>query len=333
MEPTLPQGGPVGAKCFDESDLPFDARPVIVIVGPTASGKSACAIEVAKRLGGEVISADSMQVYRGMDIGTGKVPPSERRVPHWGLDLVDPGQPYSAALFQAYARERISDIFSRGKVPILCGGTGFYVRAVIDDYQFPAGEQLDNPVRESYNRMLEERGALALWQELQRLDPESAQVIHPNNSKRVVRALELLEAGESYSRQKEALSDIGEAIPALQFGLSVERKVLYDRIDRRVEDMVAEGLVGEVEGLLSAGFREGLCAPQAIGYKEVVAALEGRCSLDEAMAAVQQASRRYAKRQISWFKRDRRIYWIEATYCSAEQIAGLIVEKVRGLAV
>lgn len=311
-----------------EGISPANSLPVIVIVGPTASGKSACAIEVAKLVNGEVISADSMQVYRGMDIGTGKVPFADRQVTHWGLDLVDPGQPYSAALFQSYARSCISDIRSRGKVPILCGGTGFYVRAVIDDYQFPAGEQENNPVRERYMRLLQESGPLALWQELQRIDPESAGVIHPNNSKRVVRALELCEVGESYSRQKEALSSIGEAIPSLQFGLSVEREALYARIDHRVEAMVADGLVGEVEELLSAGFREGLCAPQAIGYKEIVDALEGRCSLEDAVAAVQQASRRYAKRQISWFRRDKRICWLDATDCPAEQLAKSVVEKV-----
>lgn len=301
--------------------------PIVAIVGPTASGKSACAIEVAKLLRGEVISADSMQIYRGMDIGTGKVPLSQRHVPHWGLDLMDPGEPYSAALFQEYARACIDDVWMRGKVPILCGGTGFYVRAVIDDYRFPPGEQQNNPVREHYEGFLAKNGSLALWQELERRDPQSAQVIHPNNSKRVVRALELLETGESYSRQKEQLASIAQALPALQFGLAVERDVLYERINKRVRCMVAEGLVDEVRGLLAAGFREGMCAPQAIGYKEIVDALDGRCSLEEAVAAIQQASRRYAKRQISWFNRDKRICWLDATDCSAEELAHSIVRK------
>ena len=304
-------------------------RPVVVIVGPTASGKSACAIEVAKLLDGEVISADSMQVYKGMDIGTGKVPLDQREVPHWGLDLVDPGQPYSAALFQEYARRCINDIAGRGKTPILCGGTGFYVRAVIDDYRFPAGDQVDNPVRDRYNRLLEEQGPQAVWDLLQQKDPGSAALIHPNNSKRVVRALELLEEGGSYQTQKEGLAHLPQSVPAVQVGLSVDRQVLYGRIDQRVVQMLEQGLVEEVQGLLDSGFREGLCAPQAIGYKEIVAALEGRCTMDEAVAAVQQATRRYAKRQLTWFRRDGRINWIDATETTSQQLAHQAAALVR----
>ncbi len=307
------------------------APKVAVIVGPTASGKSQCAIELAKLMDGEIISADSMQIYRGMDIGTGKVAPAERAVPHWGLDLVDPGEPYSAALFQTYARECFEDISARGKLPILCGGTGFYVRAAIDDYQFPAGEQTDNPVRERLTAYLEAHGAQALWQLLGEKDPASAAVIHPHNSKRVMRALELLEEGESYAAQKAALAQLGEAVPAIQFGLKVDRPVLYDRINRRVKAMVEEGLVDEVRGLLQGGFREGLCAPQAIGYKEIVAALEGKCSLEEAVAAIQQASRRYAKRQETWFRRDERIQWIDATDYDPQAIALQMAEHIRRL--
>ncbi|WP_282208987.1 tRNA (adenosine(37)-N6)-dimethylallyltransferase MiaA [Parvibacter caecicola] len=303
-------------------------KPVVVIVGPTASGKSACAIEAAKLLDGEVISVDSMQVYRGMDIGTGKVAVEEREVPHWGLDLVNPGEPYSAALFQEYARRCIRDIADRGKTPILCGGTGFYVRAVIDDYRFPAGEQVDNPVRERYNRLLEAQGPQAVWNLLQQKDPGSAALIHPNNSKRVVRALELLEEGGSYQEQKEGLAHIPQAIPAVQVGLSVERPVLYQRIDQRVLQMLEQGLAEEVKGLLASGFREGLCAPQAIGYKEIVEALEGRATMDEAVAAIQQATRRYAKRQGTWFRRDGRINWIDATAASPSQLALQVADIV-----
>lgn len=288
------------------------AAPVICIVGPTASGKSELAQRLAVALDGEIVSADSMQIYRGMDIGTGKVPPSERRVPHFGLDLVDPGTPYSAALFQPYARACFADIRFRGHVPFLVGGTGLYVRAAIDDYRFPEGEQVDNPVREHYTRIAEEQGSDALWRLLEQRDPASADVIHPHNVRRVVRAFELLEEGKSYAAQKEALQHIAPYEQALFIGLAVDADLLRARIDRRVDAMVEEGLVDEVTTLLQEGFREGLTAGQAIGYKEIVAALDGQCTLVEAIDAIKLATRRYAKRQRTWFRKDTRIRWIDA---------------------
>ena len=288
------------------------AAPVICIVGPTASGKSELAQRLAVALDGEIVSADSMQIYRGMDIGTGKVPPSERRVPHFGLDLVDPGTPYSAALFQPYARACFADIRSRGHVPFLVGGTGLYVRAAVDDYRFPEGEQVDNPVREHYTRIAEEQGSDALWKLLEQRDPASAAVIHPHNVRRVVRAFELLEEGKSYAAQKEALQHIAPYEQALFIGLAVDADLLRARIDRRVDAMAEEGLVDEVTTLLQEGFREGLTAGQAIGYKEIVAALDGQCTLAEAIDAIKLATRRYAKRQRTWFRKDTRIRWIDA---------------------
>lgn len=288
------------------------AAPVICIVGPTASGKSELAQRLAVALDGEIVSADSMQIYRGMDIGTGKVPPSERRVPHFGLDLVDPGTPYSAALFQPYARACFADIRSRGHVPFLVGGTGLYVRAAVDDYRFPEGEQVDNPVREHYTRIAEEQGSDALWRLLEQRDPASADVIHPHNVRRVVRAFELLEEGKSYAAQKEALQHIAPYEQALFIGLAVDADLLRARINRRVDAMVEEGLVDEVTTLLQEGFREGLTAGQAIGYKEIVAALDGQCTLAEAIDAIKLATRRYAKRQRTWFRKDTRIRWIDA---------------------
>lgn len=263
-------------------------------------------------LGGEVVSADSMQIYCGMDIGTGKVPPEQRLVPHFGLDLVQPGQAYSASLFQEYARVCFADIAARGKRAVLCGGTGFYVRAAIDDYQFPAGEQVDNPVRETYQALAHQHGAEYVWECLREADPESAAVIHPNNTKRVIRALELLEVGKHYADQLEALDTLQQKVPAVFLGLAVPRDQLYARINSRVDAMMAAGLEEEVTCLLQAGFREGITAPQAIGYKEIVSALEGECGLDEAVDAIKQATRRYAKRQISWFKKDARIVWLDA---------------------
>ncbi|MEY8461185.1 tRNA (adenosine(37)-N6)-dimethylallyltransferase MiaA [Eggerthellaceae bacterium 24-137] len=306
------------------------SAPVICIVGPTASGKTDAAQLVASALSGEVVSADSMQIYRGMDIGTGKLPASERIVPHHGFDLVDPGEAYSAALFQPFARAIFHDITARGKQPVLCGGTGLYVRAAIDDYEFPAGEQQGNPVREQWTDFAEKQGAQALWNELNRRDPESAAVVHPNNVRRVVRAFELLAEGRSYAEQKRNLASIGEAVPSMQFGLAVDPAVLAERIDARVEAMVAAGLVDEVRNLMDAGFREGLTAPQAIGYKEIVEALEGRCTFDEAIAAIKQATRRYAKRQRTWFRRDKRIRWVNADAGDAHGVAAEILSQLEG---
>ena len=285
---------------------------VVCIVGPTASGKTEFAQDAAERIEGEIVSADAMQIYRGMDIGTGKVAPDERRVPHFGLDLVEPGEAYSAALFQRYARERFFDISSRGSVPFLVGGTGFYVRAAIDDYDFPKGEQVDNPVRERYQRYADEHGSMALWELLDAEDPDSASVLHPNETRRIIRAFELLAEGESYARQRERLARLPQAVPAVFIGLSVDPDLLRKRIDARVDAMVEAGLVDEVRGLLDRGLREGITAPQAIGYKEIVAALDGECTLEEAIQAIKFATHRYAKRQRTWFRKDGRIHWLDA---------------------
>lgn len=295
--------------------------PVICVVGPTASGKTDVAQLLAQNLGGEVVSADSMQIYRGMDIGTGKLPKEERLVPHFGFDLVNPGEPYSAAVYQQYARERFSDIDNRGKRALLVGGTGLYVRAAIDAYDFPKGEQVDNPVREKWTAYYEENGADNLWERLRERDPESASVIHPNNVRRVIRAFELLEEGTTYATQKENLATIPQAVPAKFIGLAVDPEILNKRIERRVDNMIERGLVFEVERLLDKGFRQGITAPQAIGYKEIVSALDGDISLDEAIEQIKTATRRYAKRQRTWFRKDTRIAWIDADSGNAEAIA------------
>lgn len=304
------------------------SAPVIALVGPTASGKTDAAQIVAEQIGGEVVSADSMQIYRGMDIGTGKLPVCERRVPHHGFDLVDPGEPYSSALFQAYARDMFADIDRRGKRAVLCGGTGLYVQAALDDFSFPKGDQTENPVREHWTAFAEQQGAQALWDELNKRDPRSAAVLHPNNVRRVVRAFEMLEEGMSYADQKERLSSVAPFVPAVQFGLSVDPEVLNARINARVDAMIGAGLVDEVRGLLSRGFRQGVTAPQAIGYKEIVEALEGRCTLDEAIEAIKLATRRYGKRQRTWFRRDRRIRWIDANQGDAEKVAQEILAQL-----
>jgi tRNA dimethylallyltransferase len=304
--------------------------PVVVVVGPTASGKSDVAISLAEMLDGEVVSADSMQIYRRMDIGTGKVPVAERRVPHFGLDICDPGETYSASRFQAYARDCFADIERRGKLPILAGGTGFYVRAAIDDYDFSSGEQDDNPVREKYQAYADEHGGDALWELLRGRDPESAAAIHPHNVKRVIRALEMLEYDQvRYADRLKDLQGIGQRVPAEWFGLAVDREALYARIDARVDAMFEQGLVQEVEGLVKDGFRPACTAQAAIGYKEVVDALEGGRTMEQAREDIKRATRRYAKRQMSWWRKDSRVSWIDANSGDAEAIAGRVIDVLR----
>lgn len=297
------------------------SAPIIAIVGPTASGKSALAQEIAQAMDGEVLSADSMQIYRGMDIGTGKVLPADRKVPHHGLDIVDPGEPYSAALFQAYGRDVIAKLDAASKRTVLCGGTGFYVRAVIDDYDFPDGEQVHNPVRDKYNLIAEQLGAHELWSMLDARDPKSAAIIPENDVKRVVRAFELLEDGTSYATQKERLSSIEQAIPAIFIGIEVDPGILRERIDERVDTMIQDGLVDEVKRLSAEGFDDALCANQAIGYKEMMAHLRGQCTLEEAASSIKIATHRYAKRQRTWFRKDPRITWLNGDDADISRLA------------
>lgn len=303
-------------------------KPVVCIVGPTASGKTALAQEVSLAIGAEVVSADSMQVYRGMDIGTGKIAPADMKVPHHGIDLVDPGEPFSAALFQEHARRRFEEITGRGNRVVLCGGTGFYVRAAIDGYEFPAGEQVGNAVRDERAAFAREHGNRALWEALRDVDPESAAIIPENDVKRVVRAFELLAGGTSYARQKEALASIPQRYPACFIGLHVEPDVLRARIDARVDEMVRNGLVDEVRLLLEKGFREGITAPQAIGYREIVEVLDGNATLEEAVESIKAATRRYAKRQRTWFRKDERIRWIDATALRIDDMTARALEIV-----
>jgi len=293
--------------------VPSADTRVLAVVGPTASGKTALAEELAVRLPGEIVSADSMQVYRRMDIGTAKPAPADRGVPYWCLDLAEPGEPFSAALFQRAAREAIAAVSARSKLPIVVGGTGLYVRAALDPLEFPAGEQADNAVRARYEALAAERGPEALHALLAERDPESAALVHANNVRRVVRALEMLDEGLSYAHQSAGFSARRSIYNARFVGLTMERERLYARIDARVDAMMAAGLLGEVEELLESGLREALTAAQAIGYKELVPVVEDGADLEEAVAAIKRATRRYAKRQLTWFRADPRVAWIDVT--------------------
>lgn len=320
---------PSSRHSSNRTELDAFERPVIAIVGPTASGKSSLAQSVALELDGEVVSADSMQVYRGMDIGTAKVAAAEQKVPHHLIDVVDPGQAYSAQLFQDQARAAFIDIYERGKVPILCGGTGFYVQAALEDMRFPEGEQEDNPLRDSLEAFRLAHGNEALWNLLNERDPASAALIHHNNFVRVIRALEMHEEGISYADQVENIKALPEAVWSLRFFLQVDPFVLAQRINERVDIMRAAGLVNEVESLVAQGFEEALTAPKAIGYKEIIAAKRGEVSLDRAFEQIKTATRRYAKRQRSWFRRDDRLTILDADRLSEEEMTAFICDRYR----
>jgi len=300
----------------------------IAIVGPTAVGKSAVAEQVAYRIDGEIIDADSMQVYRGMDIGTAKTAPADRLVPHHCLDLTEPGTPYSAALFQRDARAAIDSVAARGHIPVIVGGTGLYVRAALDEFSFPEGERTNET-----RRLLEERaeriGSQALHAELAALDPASAALVHPNNVRRTIRALEMRSSGTSYAQQASGFTRREAHYPGARLiGLTMERSRLYARIDARVDAMLAEGLLGEVARLLEAGYRHALTATQAIGYKELVPVLERRSTLEAAADEIKRASRRYAKRQLTWFRADPRVIWVDVTEMSAEGATRAVLDLV-----
>jgi len=284
---------------------------VLVIAGPTASGKSELALQLAHRLDGEIINADSMQVYRGMDIGTAKSSPAQlAEIPHHLINLADPDQHFTAADFAHAAEAAIRDICSRGKRPFVVGGTGLYIRSLLKglvDSPADAGES-----RTALRFEAQERGNLAMWEELRQVDPELAQRIHPNNLVRIIRALEVYRlTGIPLSSYQEEHGFSNQHFQSLQIGLSVERALLYDRIDQRVERMLEQGLQREVRQLLEAGYSPETKAMRAIGYKEMAAYLSGEYPLDEAVRLIKRNTRHYAKRQLTWFNADKDIIWLE----------------------
>jgi tRNA dimethylallyltransferase len=281
---------------------------VIVVVGPTAAGKSGLAVALAQALDGEVINADSMQVYRGMDIGTAKLTLAERQgVPHHLLDVWDVRQTANVADYQRLARAAIADITARGKRPILAGGSGLYVRAALDDLTFPG---TDPDVRGRLEAELDDLGAAALHTRLAAADPAAAAAILPSNGRRIVRALEVIElTGRPFTA---SLPDYGASIPALQLGLRLPREELDRRIETRVDQMWAAGFEAEVRQLEQAGLREGRTASRALGYQQLLRHLTGEWTLDQARAETVRATRRFARRQESWFRRDPRISWLDA---------------------
>jgi tRNA dimethylallyltransferase len=282
--------------------------PVVAVVGPTAAGKTDLALDLAGRLGGEIVNTDAMQVYRGMDIGTAKLPTHERRaIPHHLLDLLEVREPATVAEFQSLARATIADCRARGAVPVLVGGSALYTRAVLDRFEFPG---TDPSLRAALEAELAELGPAAMHARLREVDPEAARRILPGNSRRVVRALEVVAlTGRAFTASLPAPEYVHRR--TVQVGVRIPRPVLDERIEQRVRRMWDAGLVGEVRALAAAGLREGRTAGRALGYQQVLAFLDGECTEQEAFDRTVRATRRFARRQGSWFGKDPRICWVD----------------------
>ena len=288
-------------------------QQILVITGPTASGKTGASIQVAKALGGEIVSADSMQIYRGMDIGTAKPTQDEMcGIRHHMLDVANPNEAYSVARYVDEAAICVDDILAHGKVPILVGGTGLYLDALLSGRYFAQSDD-DKGLRDVLCARYDREGGQVLWEELREIDPDAAARLHVNDKKRVLRAIEVYRlTGETITAHNEKTQQITPRYHALKIALdATSREALYRRIDQRVDEMVERGLVSEVEALMQSGLCASDTAMQAIGYKEVAAYISGAIPFDAAIAQVKQESRRYAKRQLSWFRRDKTIHWIK----------------------
>lgn len=299
----------------------MDRKPLIILAGPTAVGKTSLSIRLAKETGGEIISADSMQVYRHMDIGSAKITKEEMEgVPHYLVDVLEPEEEFNVVRFQQMAKEAAERIWKKGKIPLVVGGTGFYIQALLYDIDFT-----ENDGDESYRRQLErkasdEEGASELYEILKTVDPKAAQEIHPRNIKRIIRALEFYhQTGKKISEHNETQRQKESPYNYAYFVLTDERSRLYERIDRRVDLMMEQGLLDEVRYLKERGVRKDSTAMQGLGYKELYAYLEGEYPLDEAVRIIKRDTRHFAKRQLTWFKRERDVIWADKSVIGQEE--------------
>ena len=295
-------------------------RPLIILTGPTAVGKTKASIGLAKAVGGEIISADSMQVYKEMDIGSAKIKKEEMDgVPHYLVDVLEPDEEFHVVRFQQMAKEAMEKIYANGHIPIVVGGTGFYIQALLYDIDFT-----ENDGDDSYRKELEEFAKLygpeALHERLKRVDPKSAEIIHFNNVKRVIRALEFYkQSGMSISEHNETERQKQSPYEFFYFVLTDEREHLYERINQRVDQMIEEGLVCEVKALKDKGYTKNMVSMQGLGYKEILDYLDGECTLEDAIYRIKRDTRHFAKRQITWFKRERDVIWIDKKACDYDE--------------
>lgn len=295
-------------------------RPLIILTGPTAAGKTKASIGLAKAVGGEIISADSMQVYKEMDIGSAKIKPEEMEgVPHHLIDVLEPDEEFHVVRFQQMAKEAMEKIYSNGHIPIVVGGTGFYIQALLYDIDFTEHERSDGYRKELLD-FAEKNGAKALHERLQAVDFKAAEKIHFHNVKRVVRALEFYQqSGEPISEHNEREQNKESPYQFFYFVLNDDRERLYERINRRVDKMLAEGLLEEVMALKNKGYTKELVSMQGLGYKELLDYLDGACTFEEAVYKIKRDTRHFAKRQLTWFKRERDVIWIDKKACDYDE--------------
>ena len=288
-----------------------EKKPLIVLTGPTAVGKTNLSIRLAKKIGGEIISADSMQIYKKMNIGTAKISPEEMAgVPHYLVDELDPGEEFNVVAFQQMAKKAMKQIYENGHIPIVVGGTGFYIQALLYDVDFSEHET-EEKYRQELVALEQEKGREYLYEMLKQADPEYAAIVHSNNVKRVIRAMEYYhETGRKLSEHNAQQRENSSPYQFVYLVLNDEREILYDRIDRRVDQMMEAGLLQEVEALVKEGYERTLVSMQGLGYKEFFDYFDGKCTLEETVDIIKRDTRRFAKRQLTWFRREKEVCWM-----------------------
>ena len=287
-------------------------RPLVILTGPTAVGKSALSIALAKAIGGEIVSADSMQVYRHMDIGSAKIRPEETEgVPHHLIDVLEPTEAFNVVVFQELAEQALAKIYGRGHIPILVGGTGFYIQALLYDIDFTENDE-DTALRHSLEELARREGTEALFERLRAVDPASCESIHAHNVKRVIRAIEFYEkTGKRISDHNKEQRENVSPYRFAYFVLNDDRERIYQNIDKRVDQMLAQGLVEEVQSLREMGCHKGMVSMQGLGYKEILSYLEGEITLEKAVYLIKRDTRHFAKRQLTWFRREKEVIWVQ----------------------
>ncbi|MDO5521651.1 MAG: tRNA (adenosine(37)-N6)-dimethylallyltransferase MiaA [bacterium] len=290
----------------------MNKQPLVILTGPTAVGKTELSISLAKKINGEIISADSMQVYTKMDIGTAKITKEEMDgVPHYLIDVLDPGEDFNVVRFQSMAKEAMKEIYAKGKIPIVVGGTGFYIQALLYDINFEENDA-STEYREELEALVKEQGVDVLHNMLREVDEKSAEAIHKNNFKRVIRALEFHhQTGKKMSEHNEEESQKESAYNSAYFVLTNDREVLYDRINKRIDIMVNDGLLEEVKALKEEGYAKDLVSMQGLGYKEILQYFDGEITLEEAIYILKRDTRHFAKRQLTWFRREKEVIMVD----------------------
>lgn len=307
-------------------------RPLVILTGPTAVGKTALSIALAKSIGGEIISADSMQVYRRMDIGSAKITREEMAgVPHHLIDVLEPTEEFNVVVFQKLAKQAVGEIYGRGHIPIVVGGTGFYIQALLYDIDFTENDE-DTALRQSLEEQARREGPEALYERLRAVDPESCESIHAHNIKRVIRAIEFYEkTGKKISEHNREQRQNASPYHFAYFVLTDSRDRIYQRINERVDLMMAQGLAEEVRALRETGCRRDMVSMQGLGYKEILSALEGEISMEEAVYLIKRDTRHFAKRQLTWFRREKEVIWIDKTVFdrNGQSILGVMQDFLR----